>query len=218
MSSTWGSSVVFAVVFLAYFVGAKLYDRCELAKVLAQLKAPADQISTWVCIAEHESSLNTSAVGPPNWDQSRDHGLFQINDRYWCSPPGSACGISCQSLEDDDIVDDWKCAKRIFKAHRLQEGNGFKAWAVYGPHCSGDTSSYVEGCTQSSRSSLYLTKTASSWGYSFRSRLRPQYHITSPQIYSYPIYGYYGVGNLLNIHNNGYLAYGPFQNRFTAKR
>uniref|UniRef100_A0A0A9XIY9 lysozyme n=1 Tax=Lygus hesperus TaxID=30085 RepID=A0A0A9XIY9_LYGHE len=124
----------------------RVMDHCDVASTLLRLGAPRNQVSVWVCIAKWESSYNTGAVGPPNSDGSRDHGLFQINDRYWCSPPGTGCGVSCRSLEGDDIAPQWKCAKRVYKATKLQVGNGFKAWTTYAPHCAGDTSSYVAGC------------------------------------------------------------------------
>ena len=40
--------------------------------------------SEGVCLAQHESSLNTAAIGRLNYDGSVDHGLFQISDIYWC--------------------------------------------------------------------------------------------------------------------------------------
>ncbi|KAH8019263.1 hypothetical protein HPB51_018606 [Rhipicephalus microplus] len=77
---------------------AKVFEKCELARELLYVHGfPEDQIPQWVCIAEHESLFNSSAVGHMNWDGSADHGLFQINDRYWCSPPGpkNECYIDC---------------------------------------------------------------------------------------------------------------------------
>ncbi|XP_054264742.1 lysozyme P-like [Macrosteles quadrilineatus] len=129
-------------------VSSKVYERCELVRELSQPKhrIPPGDLATWVCIAEHESRYNTSAVGRLNADMSGDHGLFQISDRYWCSPPGSglACGLNCDQLEDDDIADDVVCARRIYRAHKRRTGDGFAAWAVYKPHCSGDVSEYTE--------------------------------------------------------------------------
>jgi hypothetical protein len=85
-----------------------------------------------------------------NGDGSGDHGLFQISDLFWCSPPGKgwACGVSCADLEDDDIKDDVVCARRIYRQHQRISGNGFTAWAVYGPHCAGKevVDKFVEGC------------------------------------------------------------------------
>nr|QPB70596.1 lysozyme 2 [Coridius chinensis] len=137
---------------LAAWAEAKTYEACELARELVDKGAAMDQVGTWVCIAKYESDFNTSAVGRLNGDGSADHGIFQISDRYWCSPQGWACNIPCDLLEDDDISDDWKCAKRIFRQHKVLSGNGFRAWAVYSSRCSGDNSGYVEGCFDSKAS------------------------------------------------------------------
>jgi len=40
-------------------------------------------ISTGICIAQRESSLNTAAQGPPNSDGSRDNGIFQVRTRLF---------------------------------------------------------------------------------------------------------------------------------------
>ena len=140
----------------------KVYERCELARELRDVhKLPEDEVPTWVCIARHESEYNTSAVGHLAGDGSGDHGLFQISDIYWCSPPGKgwACGVTCAELEDDDIEDDVGCIKRIFREHQKLSGNGFNAWAVYGPHCSNSDTvkKFVEECFDSD-----TTKKASS--------------------------------------------------------
>lgn len=128
-------------------INAKVYKKCELAReLLVQHEFPKSQIATWVCIAYRESRLNTSAVN----EYSGDHGLFQINQNFWCSPPGKgqACGISCTSLEDDDIEDDVACVKRIFRAHKRISGNGFTAWHVYAYYCKDEAKvgEYIKGC------------------------------------------------------------------------
>jgi hypothetical protein len=128
-----------------------VYERCELARELKEVHSiPEDQIATWVCIAKHESEFNTSAVGHLNGDGSGDHGLFQISDLFWCSPPGKgwACGVSCADLEDDDIKDDVVCAKRIYRQHQRISGNGFTAWAVYGTYCASEevVHKFVDDC------------------------------------------------------------------------
>jgi hypothetical protein len=38
-------------------------------------------VATGICIAQRESSLNTAALSPPNWDGSRDNGIFQVSSR-----------------------------------------------------------------------------------------------------------------------------------------
>lgn len=99
----------------------KIYERCELARELYYVhNLPFDQIATWVCIAKYESNFNTSAIGNANYDGSMDHGLFQISDIYWCSPPGKGwvCGLSCAKLENSDIADDVTCMKKIYDEHQ----------------------------------------------------------------------------------------------------
>lgn len=99
----------------------KIYERCELARELLHVhNLPMEQIATWVCIAKYESNYNSSAVGHANADGSLDHGLFQISDIYWCSPPGKGwvCGLSCAKLENSDISDDVDCMKKIYDEHQ----------------------------------------------------------------------------------------------------
>lgn len=99
----------------------KIYERCELARELYYVHdIPYDQVATWVCIAKYESNYNTSAVGHQNGDGSLDHGLFQISDIYWCSPPGKGwvCGLSCAKLENSDISDDVGCMMKIYDEHQ----------------------------------------------------------------------------------------------------
>ncbi|XP_064455264.1 lysozyme-like [Ornithodoros turicata] len=124
-------------------VEAKVYKRCALAQELKSRGIPRNQIANWVCIARHESNYNTRALGRPNRDGSRDHGLFQINDRYWCSPPGphNDCRVTCSALRDDKIADDVKCIRKIYARH------GFSAWVAWRNRCRGkNLSGYVAGC------------------------------------------------------------------------
>ena len=127
----------------------KIYERCELAQELRfKYKIPMEQVATWVCIANHESNFNTSAIGRLNADGSEDHGLFQISDIYWCSPPGTGtgCGLTCSKLEDNDISDDVECMLKIYEEHTYLSGDGFTAWAVYRPNCLGRSLGYIDGC------------------------------------------------------------------------
>uniref|UniRef100_A0A182XMR5 lysozyme n=3 Tax=gambiae species complex TaxID=44542 RepID=A0A182XMR5_ANOQN len=131
------------------FPRGKVYERCELARELYYRHGlPYDQIATWVCIAHRESSYNVSAIGRLNADGSEDHGLFQISDIYWCSPPGKGwvCGLSCADLEDNDLADDVECMKTIYEEHTRLSGDGFNAWAVYRPYCKGRSDQYIDGC------------------------------------------------------------------------
>lgn len=49
------------------------------------------------CIAEYESTFNSAAVNTANWDGSKDYGLFQLNNNYWCGDEygKNVCGIPC---------------------------------------------------------------------------------------------------------------------------
>lgn len=134
---------VLCLLFTIEFANAKLYERCELAKELKYIyEFPQSELSTWACIAQHESLLNTSAMN----HGSGDHGLFQISQVYWCSPPGQGCNTACANFRDDNIADDVKCVRKIFKEHQRLFGNGFQAWAVYPLYCNRDTTKYIEGC------------------------------------------------------------------------
>lgn len=142
----------------------KVYSRCELAHELRDKHGiPMEQIATWVCIAKHESSFNTSAIGRLNTDGSGDHGLFQISDIYWCSPPGMGwvCGLSCSKLEDSDISDDVECMKQIYDEHKRISGNGFNAWAVYKPYCKSRADRYIAGCFEGDTTTIVPSATTS---------------------------------------------------------
>ncbi|XP_076264049.1 uncharacterized protein LOC143198604 [Rhynchophorus ferrugineus] len=123
-------------------VSAKIYQRCELARELRNFDIPEREIPTWVCIAQHESLMDTAAMNPG----SGDHGLFQISQIYWCSPPGYGCNVPCDKFRDDDIADDLQCVRRIYNEHKRISGDGFNAWVVYSLYCKGDTSVYLAGC------------------------------------------------------------------------
>lgn len=120
------------------------YEKCELAKELRyQHNLPFNQIADWVCIALYSSNLATSAKGP------NSHGLFQISNEFWCSnngAPGKQCNIECSKLEDADITDDLQCARNIYETHQRLYNNGFSAWNVYEPYCSGKSSQLIDGC------------------------------------------------------------------------
>ncbi|KAH8295741.1 hypothetical protein KR018_006398, partial [Drosophila ironensis] len=117
----------------------KIYSRCELAQELYyQHKLPMPQIPTWVCIAQHESSFNTAAVGRLNADGSADHGLFQISDLFWCTHDqqgGKGCHATCNQFLDSSIADDVQCIRRIHQEHTQISGDGFNAWTVYKRNC-----------------------------------------------------------------------------------
>ncbi|KAH8402838.1 hypothetical protein KR222_002259, partial [Zaprionus bogoriensis] len=126
----------------------KVYTRCELAQELHfSHKFPMQELATWVCIAEHESRLDTAAVGRLNADGSEDHGIFQISDLYWCgSGGGKGCGIDCSRLVDADITDDVQCIRTIYEEHTRLSGDGFTAWTVYNGHCRDRNRAEIASC------------------------------------------------------------------------
>ncbi|KAF5286064.1 hypothetical protein FQR65_LT12950 [Abscondita terminalis] len=137
---------------------AKVFKRCELARELVDVhEIPEVQLPTWLCILNYESHYNTSAHNKG----SGDHGLFQISEIYWCSPPGAACGVSCDDLKNDDIEDDVVCARRIYRQHQRLTGDGFNAWVVYNQHCKNKehAASFLKGCDLSKAKSEKATTT-----------------------------------------------------------
>ncbi|XP_039592703.1 lysozyme C, kidney isozyme-like [Polypterus senegalus] len=140
------------VTFLALIISpamGKTFQRCELAKLLKASGMDGYRrvsLPNWVCMASFESRYDTMARNY-NRDGSTDYGIFQINSRWWCEDgetPGSknACKISCNALQNDDITDDIKCAKRV-----VQDPNGMRAWVAWRLYCAGkDLTKYLEDC------------------------------------------------------------------------
>lgn len=77
---------------------AKTFKKCDLARELARMGYSMSSLPDWICLIASESSFNTAAVGGPNTDGSFDWGLYQINDRYWCTKGrrGGECNINCK--------------------------------------------------------------------------------------------------------------------------
>lgn len=50
-----------------------------------------------------------------------------------------SCGIGCSHLEDSDIADDVRCARKIHSEHMRLFGDGFTAWVAYEPYCKAQT-------------------------------------------------------------------------------
>ncbi|XP_045768363.1 lysozyme-like [Maniola jurtina] len=127
------------VVFVALAVvvmesEGKTLKRCELVRELRAQGFPEDKLQNWVCLVENESGRSTHKTGKVNRNGSRDYGLFQINDKYWCSntsTPGKDCNVTCADLLTDDITKAAKCAKKVYKRH------GFNAWYGWKNHCQG---------------------------------------------------------------------------------
>ncbi|XP_063377699.1 lysozyme-like [Cydia fagiglandana] len=129
-----GKRVLVVLAALVALAAAKQFEKCELVRELRKQGFPEPQMRDWVCLVEKESGFRTDAIGKLNGDSSWDHGLFQVNDRYWCTrdgPPGLECNVSCAALRTDDITAAATCVKKIFARH------GFAGWTAWKAHCQG---------------------------------------------------------------------------------
>jgi C-type lysozyme/alpha-lactalbumin family len=107
------------------------YKKCELAKdMMGSHRFNQSLISTFICIAIHESNLNESFVA--NYDEFSKYGLFQIDDRDFCSTNTEIheCDVHCAHLNDNNNDNDFECA--LF----VHSKRGFNYWPSYSQHCS----------------------------------------------------------------------------------
>ncbi|XP_049868484.1 lysozyme-like [Pectinophora gossypiella] len=122
-------------VFLLSLSDGYKMTRCELVRKLQKYEFPEEKMRDWVCLVEKESGRRTDVVGKVNRNGSRDYGLFQINDRWWCSnttTPGHKCNVTCSDLITDDITKAVECTRIIFRKQ------GFLAWHGWANHCQKD--------------------------------------------------------------------------------
>ncbi|KAF4526419.1 hypothetical protein B566_EDAN017359 [Ephemera danica] len=111
----------------------QVFNECELAQYLRSAGAVRAHIPVWTCIAYYESRYNTTALGKINNNGSRDHGIFQLNDKYWCKNVGvgGGCKDNCAFFRDNSIANDIRCAKTIYAENQRLQGDGFNAWSTY---------------------------------------------------------------------------------------
>ncbi|KAK7872323.1 hypothetical protein R5R35_002773 [Gryllus longicercus] len=130
----------FALLVLLGAAGGIVINNCDLAKELKETyKFPVEQISTWVCIAQYQSNLDTSTKGRLYIDTSRDFGLWGINtkrcnsgyDKFFLTfQPHigfvlmGKCNVTCDKLLDDNISDDVECIKKIYAENMERTGDG----------------------------------------------------------------------------------------------
>ncbi|XP_064364135.1 lysozyme C, milk isozyme-like [Dromaius novaehollandiae] len=146
---------------------AKAFGRCQLAHLLQREGLDGYRgysLADWLCMAFYESNFDT-ATKSINADSSTNFGIFQINNRLWCtderSPSENLCRVACAGttslqhwwahagcaflpadLLTSDITDDIICAKRI-----VRRPQGMDAWEDWAMHCKGrDLSEWLEGC------------------------------------------------------------------------
>ncbi|XP_022671742.1 uncharacterized protein LOC111254787 isoform X2 [Varroa destructor] len=136
--------VIIPLVILSVIkVDAREFSKCEFAREIRKY-FPEEEVAAWTCIAQYESGFKTDAINLSNLDGSSDHGIFQINDRYWCgSRTGTnTCKVECDALRRDDITASIRCAQIV------KDKQGFTAWAVW-PKCKGQIVSYLGDCDKS---------------------------------------------------------------------
>lgn len=77
---------------------AKKFGKCDLARELVKNGFSRASLPNWICLIKSESSYNTATIGGPNKNGSKDWGLFQINDGYWCKDGkrGGDCNLNCR--------------------------------------------------------------------------------------------------------------------------
>ncbi|XP_044730425.1 lysozyme-like [Chrysoperla carnea] len=130
-----------ALILLICINDSEAWDQCEVARQLSSHGFGRDELADWTCLVMSESSGDFSVIGGPNTDGSRDWGLFQINDRYWCGVgwAGKECNADCYAFLNDDISDDVQCARKIQGIHGLDAWYGWQAKCKGGPpsvdHC-----------------------------------------------------------------------------------
>ncbi|KAI1905249.1 hypothetical protein AGOR_G00014170 [Albula goreensis] len=138
-------------LFLVAAANAKVFTQCEIAKVFKNAgmdgyrgRTGTISLDDWVCTAYHESRYKTDAFNDRNRDGTKDYGIFQINNHWWCTdghPSHNGCKISCSSLLNDDISDDIRCAKQVAREQGIVAWNGWKDF------CKGkDISHFTRDC------------------------------------------------------------------------
>ncbi|XP_076410078.1 lysozyme C-1-like [Peromyscus maniculatus bairdii] len=134
---------------LSVNVQAKVFERCEIAKVMKTqgLDGFAGiSLAHWVCMAQHESHLNT-LLTKSFGGRDTVYGIFQITSEYWCDDGKmpklpNHCGMPCSALLQDDITQAIQCAKTVAKS-----AQGMKAWSSWTRHCQHeDVSEYIKNC------------------------------------------------------------------------
>ncbi|CAH0406818.1 unnamed protein product [Chilo suppressalis] len=149
--------LVTVVVTVCLQCEAKTFTVCELVHELRKQKFPENEMRDYqflipeVCLVEMESTRRTHVTGSPNSDGSKDHGLFQINDRYWCNDsnvPGKECHVTCglrmggagwargeARVADDSDFETLKKLLSSSEGWTLEyEKDGVKVWAEDAAH------------------------------------------------------------------------------------
>lgn len=111
-----------------------LLDEAQVVTLMARAGMPREQFPRLVCAVKYESSFCRTAVNQ-NGNQSRDRGLFQINDIHLSDRERGKAGTpGCPTVAEADRgalfdpVINTRCAAAVY---RLQ---GLAAWYGYRNH------------------------------------------------------------------------------------
>lgn len=143
MEKSWLISL-FLVVLIDGRVAGKILTECEIVQQLQQARISRSDISSWICLMQSESGLNTNLITGPKTASSYSYGIFQINSAKWCSRghSGGICKKRCEDFANDDIRDDIACAKKI------QSLEGFKAWDGWVKNCKKKPLPNIQKCSR----------------------------------------------------------------------
>lgn len=90
----------------------------QVANILEKAGFPREIVPVMTCVAEYESNFRPYVVNPHNTNNTKDHGLLQINE-IWMDE----CKLSEKDLTNP--VKNAKCALKIYKKQ------GLTAWVTY---------------------------------------------------------------------------------------
>ncbi|XP_061470346.1 lysozyme C-like [Rhineura floridana] len=86
-----------------------------------------------MCVLGGEDSFNTNPI-VSSTGLRRYYGLFRIDNENWCSDgrieSRNYCGISCNQLLDDNLLDDIACVRIMLKS-RIQ----IQTWTTWRTRC-----------------------------------------------------------------------------------
>uniref|UniRef100_A0A182FGV9 lysozyme n=1 Tax=Anopheles albimanus TaxID=7167 RepID=A0A182FGV9_ANOAL len=117
----------------------KIYSKCELAKQLTANGISRTYQGHWICLAMHESGLNsTKVVALPNL--SSNYGIFQINSKDWCREGRKGGKCNMKYLATDDVTRAIQCSKII------QQQKGFNEWVLWQKKCKGKDLPDISNC------------------------------------------------------------------------
>ena len=129
---------------------ARIMTDCEVAKELIRGNVDRSFLRQYICLMKYESHFETKLIQHGR-GASMKYGIFQISSDYWCSVgnTGGRCKKRCEDFLNEDIQDDFKCARQI------AESQGFKYWPQWLKYCKGRTIDLpnISHCSDKARNS-----------------------------------------------------------------